>query len=235
MVTAAALADTAAALVDTAPAPGAVAPSVRGLTVRRAALADVPALARLLEPPVPAEAPVAPPALRGAGGLSREVLASALRLTLAHLGIDRGEVWVAVDPADRVVSGLAVLPPRHARSDAALLLALRLELRLEVAALLGPAPGDLEPAQACDDHWFLLPVGAHLPAVDALLHRALQGVDGRGAPVVTAACGPLHVELPAAGFRPVAACAGEVLVRDARRALPVQTAPQPRRAAPTVS
>ena len=158
--------------------------------LRRAELADIPAICRLLQPSQAA-------ALRGVP-LSREVSAGALRLVLTHVGLDRGELWVAGD--GRSVRGaIALLPPRGNDNDH-LLLALRLELGLGTG--LGPA-GLTETAMVPPLHWLLL---AHddqdLPA---LLARVLPVIDESGLATVCVMAADPPEALLANGFRTAAA------------------------------
>lgn len=145
--------------------------------VRRAALEDVPAVARLVElPPAGPDCP-------------DDVPRAVVRLVLAHVGLDLGEVWVAVDD-DRVVSALALLAPQDAGGAEALLLSLRLDLGLTTL------PGD----ELLLDAWLLLPVTPGPEPLRTLLARALPAVDLSGRPAVAVAPGAVDPALWAAGF-----------------------------------
>ncbi|BEP14086.1 hypothetical protein acdb102_23970 [Acidothermaceae bacterium B102] len=133
------------------------------LQLRRAALADIPAVARLL-------LPSASPSVGGVM-LSRQTAAGALRLALSHVGLDTGGVWV-VEEGGAVVSATALLPPHGAVDDGGLLLALRLELGLRTA-LVPPRLSDGVPAE----HWLLLVHEASGSVLERLIDEVLPAAD----------------------------------------------------------
>jgi hypothetical protein len=101
------------------------------VTIRRARLVDVPAVARLLS---------APPSdqLRGQAAVSARTITSATRLLLTHVGLEHGEFWVAVGDG-RVRAAVVLLPPADGEAQSRLHATLRIELGLPPSSLPGPA------------------------------------------------------------------------------------------------
>src|SRR5690242_3897955 len=97
-------------------------PRSAGWVIRRAGLVDVPAVARLLGAPTPAE-------WRRGAGLSEQTLTSATRLVLTHVALDLGEFWVAAEPDGAVRAAVVLLPPGREGGEI-MDVALRLELGL---------------------------------------------------------------------------------------------------------
>jgi len=166
-------------------------PNSQPWSVRRAELIDVPAVARLLGAPVPAE-------WRSGTGLSDQALTSATRLILTHVALEHGEFWVAVDPSGPVRAAVVLLPPGH-RSGQIMDVALRLELGLLPAAR--PEPVALEDVP--DEHWLLLPAaGPHdEQPLRELLDAALPAIDADGRAVLSLQPGPPPRVLFEVGFR----------------------------------
>jgi hypothetical protein len=164
-------------------------------TVRRAELIDVPAVARLLGAPTPAEWP-------GAAGLSDRTLTSATRLVLTHVALDFGEFWVAVDRQNRIRAAVVLLPPGR-RGGQIMDTALRLELGLLPSKL----PEPLVSPEVPEEHWLLLPAASpgDEPAFRELLDAALPAIDASGLPVLSLQSGPAPKVLFDVGFRAVPA------------------------------
>jgi len=157
-------------------------------TVRRAELIDIPAVARLLHAPARRDWPL--PA-----GLPEENATSAARLMLTHLGFDLGEFWVAVDPANRVIAAVVLLPPISLDNPTEGQKRLRTALRLELG-LLPPSTVDLADLTELaalmgvpERHWLMLPVldgdRDRDRLLEALLAAALPAVDATGLPVLS--------------------------------------------------
>jgi hypothetical protein len=160
-------------------------------SVRRATLIDVPAVARLLGAPAPAE-------WRAEAGLSDQALTSATRLVLTHVALDLGEFWVAVGPEETVRAAVVLLPPGE-RGGQIMDVALRLELGLLPRAL--PEPVAL--AEVPTAHWLLLPAAGpdDEQMLRALLDAALPAIDADGHAVLSLQPGPPPRVLFEAGFR----------------------------------
>ena len=164
-------------------------------TVRRARLVDVPAVARLLGEggAYPAPAPAGP---------SAEAITSATRLILAHVGLDLGEFWVAVDAEERVLASVVLLPTGDVGQRR-----FRLALRLELGLLMPEDPQHARLEGVPTDHWLLLPAaGAHTEPMltewmlAELLAVALPTVDASGLPVISLQAVPPSGALAGAGF-----------------------------------
>jgi hypothetical protein len=164
-------------------------------TVRKALLLDIPPVARLIEPPPPADRP----------DLPDEALFTAARLLLTHVGLEAGEFWVAADDELTVRAAVVLLPPREdedgqlSREDGTAQSALRLHLGLSM-----PMRPDLpDGAQIADRHWLLLCVTTpgSQPVMARLLERALPAVNDTGLPVLCPQPGDLSGLLHDAGFR----------------------------------
>ena len=154
--------------------------------LHRATLADIPAVARLLLPPMS-------PILDGVA-LSREESAGALRLGLAHIGLDSGGVWVAED-AEGVLSAAALLPPQGLVDNSALLLSLHLDLGLGT----GRQPVRLS-VGGPEGHWLLLIHEGATSLLSELVRRALESVVGSTVAVVCPPDGEAPEVLLALGF-----------------------------------
>ena len=160
-------------------------------TVRRATLVDVPAVARLLGDPTPAD-------WRVKTALPDQTLTSATRLVLTHVALDLGAFWVAVDPGNRVRAAVVLLPPGH-RQDQILDVALRVDLGLLPRALPQPVTLDEVPEQ----HWLLLPAASpdDEQVLRALLDAAMPAIDDDGRAVLSLQPGPPPRVLFEVGFR----------------------------------
>ena len=142
-----------------------------------------------------------PQALRDQLGLSLESWSSGLRLLLAHVGLDRGQLWVAAADGGTVVSAVALLPPRVSSTASGLELAVRLGL----GAAAPSAFGGFARRPRLDRHWLVLPAAAGLPDHGPLLRRALRHVDVLGQGAYALPEDPSPLVLREAGFTPDAA------------------------------
>jgi hypothetical protein len=166
-------------------------PQAGAWIVRSARLIDVPAVARLLGDPTPAQ-------WRNRTGLPDQTLTSATRLVLTHVALELGAFWVAVDAGNRVLAAVVLLPPGH-RRDQILDVALRVELDLLPRALPQPVTLDDVPEQ----HWLLLPAASQddEEILRSLLDAAMPAIDLDGRPVLSLQSGPPPRVLFEVGFR----------------------------------
>jgi hypothetical protein len=162
------------------------------LTLRRAGLVDVPAVARLIDPPPAADRP----------GVPDDAVTAAARLLLTHVGLEAGEFWVAADDEGTMRAAVVLLPPRSEPGDVASPEedAAHAALRLHLGITPPIQPGG---SQIPGRHWVLTCVataGAET-ALPGLLVRALTAADASGMPVVCPQPGELAEVLLHAGFR----------------------------------
>jgi hypothetical protein len=151
-----------------------------------ASLADVPAVSRLLRGP---EGAVPRSQLHQAAS------ARVLRLLLTHVGLDRGEVWVARGAHGALVGAVAMMPPPDGVNEHRLLLSLHTELGLRDSA---STMHDLPPVP--EGHWVMLPVAGSPDVVRALVGVVLRRADAAGDPVVTPSVGGAGAVLAELGF-----------------------------------
>ncbi len=133
--------------------------------VRRATLLDVPVVARLIEPPSPR---------------AERMPAPAVRLVLAHLGLEAGEFWVASGDDGEVRAAIVWLPPgRDADgNETAQAAALASTVRLHLGAFPVTRLEVLARQQDTASGWLELAVAAPgaEPALEELRRRAGQEV-----------------------------------------------------------
>jgi hypothetical protein len=162
-----------------------------GWTIRRATLIDVPAVARLLGAPVPAE-------WQARAGISDQTLTSATRLVLTHVALELGQFWVAVDHANQARAAVVLLPPGRKGGQM-----MDVALRLELGLLPNSLPGPAALADVPDEHWLLLPAAEpeDEQILRELLDAAMPTIDADGRPVLSLQSGPPPRVLFEVGFR----------------------------------
>jgi hypothetical protein len=162
------------------------------VTIRRARLVDVPAVARLLGAPRPEQ-------WRSRAGVSARTITSATRLLLTHVGLEYGEFWVAAGRG-QIRGAVVLLPPANGDVQSRLHATLRLELGLPASAL--PDSPLRDGPEGC---WLLLaaPVPAGVATFGALLRAVLARVDAEGLPVLSIQPGLPAGVLAEAGFHQI--------------------------------
>jgi len=185
---------------DTETAGGSTMPRPVDWNIRRATLIDVPAVARMIDPPAGADP-------------------SVTRLVLAHVGLESGGFWVAAD-GDTVCAAIVLLPPSQdpAGENTAEIEGVATALEIQLGAAARTLPKLPVVTGIPSRHWFLLAVaepGAEA-ALPALVAEALPAMERAGLPVLNVAPGRATQALLAAGFTPWAPGAEiPVLVRPA--------------------
>ncbi|HST84796.1 MAG TPA: hypothetical protein VLL08_23865 [Kineosporiaceae bacterium] len=166
-------------------------PRPLGWTIRRAELIDVPAVARLLGAPIPAEWP-------GRAELSDQTLTSATRLVLTHVALELGEFWVAVERGNRVRAAVVLLPPGRKGGEM-----MDVAVRLELGLLPRNLPQPATMAGVPEQYWLLLPAAA--PDDDQVLRdlidAAMPAIDADGRAVLCLQSGPAPELLFELGFQ----------------------------------
>lgn len=144
--------------------------SVHRTTARRASLTDVNAIVRLLT-----EGSLLPPE----AALSIRERQSELRLTLAHFGLEAGEVWIAESNGGVLEAAAVWIPPSAAIDEAQYTSLLELHELACLTTVSSRRQGD--PMRPTEEHWLLAAFGvattADTDAKEAVLRPVLRAAD----------------------------------------------------------